>query len=250
MIVIGINPLIEIGPFSIRWYVLILFFSIFIGLTWVWKQRGSLPFKRRDLFSFLPLSLLGGVVGSRLIHVLDYWDYYRENPALLLGLEGQSIYGAVLGGALASWLWCKYKGVSFLRTADVISPGLLLAQAFGRLGCIIQGCCYGTPTTLPWGFVYTHSRSSAPLNSPGHPAVVYEIMWNILLFFFLSRIRGTVKEGLIFTSYLLLYAFGRFFINFFRVQDPFIAGLHQAQFISLLILACGIPFMVYTLRRA
>jgi len=250
LIVIGIDPLLYLGLWKVKWYIIILLLAVLIGLLWVWGQRKALLIKPNSLLPLIFVSLVGGIVGSRFFHIVDQFGYYKANPGAILGVEGQSIYGAILGGTLAAWVWGKYKRLPFWHTADIIAPGLLLAQATGRLGCVITGCCYGINTALPWAFVYTHPNSFAPLNMPTHPAVVYEMMWDMAVFLCLLQLRGKVAlDGLVFVSYLTLYSLGRFFIDFFRFGDYFIDHLHQAQFIALVIMAIGIPLLGYRIRR-
>jgi phosphatidylglycerol:prolipoprotein diacylglycerol transferase len=123
----------------------------------------------------------------------------------------------------------------------------------GRIGCIINGDAYGTPTSLPWAFVYTHPDAYAPVWVPGHPSPVYEIIWDLLVFAVLWRLRGRLKpDGSLFLLYLSIYSFGRFFIEFTRGVTPAqinVGVLHEAHLIALLVMAICLPLLIYRMRR-
>jgi phosphatidylglycerol:prolipoprotein diacylglycerol transferase len=140
--------------------------------------------------------------------------------------------------------------------ADLLAPAILLAQAIGRIGCTINGCCYGIVTSLPWGVVYTHPDSFAykaslalPEGMGLHPTQPYEIIFCLLVFGILLKLRGRFKpDGSLFLIYLSLYALWRVGVGFLRVGTPFLFGLHQAQVIGIVILAIAIPLLVYRTR--
>jgi len=140
---------------------------------------------------------------------------------------------------------------------DLIAPAVILAQAIGRVGCFINGCCYGVATHLPWGVIYTHPDSFAYNDSlalaPGmglHPTQIYEIIYNLIVFGILLKLRGRFKpEGSLFLIYLSLYSLWRFGIGFLREGTPFLPGLHQAQVIALIVLVITIPLLALRTRR-
>lgn len=122
---------------------------------------------------------------------------------------------------------------------------MLLAQFIGRIGCTINGDAFGTPTDLPWGVVYTNPNSFAPLNIATHPAVWYEMLWDMVVFGTLLKLKGKIApSGSIFLTYLVMYSFGRFFIDFFRGNPAGPFGLHQAQLLTLLTLIVFIPILI------
>jgi phosphatidylglycerol:prolipoprotein diacylglycerol transferase len=126
-----------------------------------------------------------------------------------------------------------------------------MAQAIGRVGCLLNGCCYGTPTTLPWGLEYTNSQSLGKGAGITHPTVVYEIIFNVLAFVALLKLRGKFKpEGSLYLIYLTLYSGWRLGIDFLRDGTPFLFGLHQAQVISIIILLIAVPWMAMNTRLA
>jgi phosphatidylglycerol:prolipoprotein diacylglycerol transferase len=125
-----------------------------------------------------------------------------------------------------------------------------MAQAIGRLGCLFNGCCYGTPTSLPWGLVYTDPQSFGFTGGiAGHPTVVYEIIYCVIIFVVLLKLRNKLQpQGSLFVLYLALYAAWRLGIDFLRDGNVFLFGLHESQFISVIILLIAIPWLIVKTR--
>ncbi len=194
-----------------------------------------------------------GVVVSRLLHVIDLWDYYSQNPGQIVGGSGLTIYGAILGATLGIWVYSKFSRFQFGYLADLIAPGLILAQIIGRVGCTINGCCYGmeAPTWLPWSVVYTHPDSLAPIGMAVHPTQPYEIIYLAIIFVVVFKLKDRLRsDGSLFLVYLALYSVWRLGIDFIRDGTPFLLGLHQAQVIAIVTLAVTIPLLILRTRRA
>lgn len=251
MITINIDPIIfTIGPFSLHWYSLIIMSAAAAGLFWGWKAARRAGVSTDAILTVALWGIPGGIIGSRLVHVVDQLDYYLAHPGAIIGGEGQAIYGAVLGGAAAAWLASRRYRLPFAKIADLAAPGLLIAQAIGRVANIINGDAYGKPTSLPWAFVYTHPNTYAPRGVPTHPAPVYEILWDMIVLAIVLKLRGRLRpEGSLFLLYLALYSLGRFLLGFLRENRPFLVpGLNQAQVIALGVLAFSIPWLIMRTR--
>lgn len=236
---INIDPVIfTAGAFALRWYSLLIIVAVVVGTALSYRaiKRAGLP--TDPLFTLLLWAIPGGIVGSRLVHVIDQLNYYLANPGAIIGGEGQAIYGALMGGVLGAWIGSRvHRIASFSRILDLIAPSLPLAHSIGRVANIINGDATGAVTSLPWAFIYTNPNTYGPLGVPTHPSPVYEIMWNLVVFVILYSLRGRLKPaGSLLVAYLALYSLGRFFINFTRVNDPFLFGMHQAQVIALIVL--------------
>ncbi|MEW6033270.1 MAG: prolipoprotein diacylglyceryl transferase [Chloroflexota bacterium] len=254
MIPIGIDPVaFSIGSVSVRWYSITTALAVVVVVGWaLWAARRA-KFPTDFIYVAAIWSIIGGLVGARMVHVIDQLDYYLANPGQIIGFQGTAVYGAILGAALALWIASKVHRFSFAPLADLVAPGALLAQAVGRVGCVINGCCYGAPTSSPWGLVYTHPNSFAPLGVPTEPAVVYELIYDLVLFGVIWKLQGKLKpEGSLFLLYLALYSAGRFFIT--ATRDPGSQGtllwgwLMQAQVISLLVLLVTVPLLAARTR--
>ena len=259
-IFIGIDPILfSIGSFEIGWHGIFVVIAVIVGIGLsVWFARGS-GIKREVIYSMSPWAIIGGIIGARLFHVIDYYDYYIQNPLQIFQFwYGLSIFGAILGGTLAVFIYTRIRRLSLGRLADGVAPALILAQAVGRLGCTVNGDAWGGPSSLPWAFVYTHPNAVGTClywGVPTHPSPVYEIIWGILVFAVLWKLRGRLKpDGSLFLLYLSLYSFGRFFIEFTRAvteAEINVGGLlHTPHFIAILVIAICIPLLIYRMRRA
>ncbi len=254
-IVINIDPVaFTVGSTQVRWYGILMAVGVLVLLGW-----SALQIRRGAKISFdnmLGAALVGipsGIIFARVLHVVDQWEYYVNHPAQMIGGEGLTIYGAVLGAALGVWLYSRFVKFNFLYVADVITPGIILAQAIGRVGCIINGCCFGeVATNLPWGFIYRHADCYAGeyMNIPVHPTQAYEIIFLMLLFSVILIFRSRFKPaGAQFLFYLGMYGLWRIGVGFLRINEPFLFGLEQAQFIGLVSALICFPLMIYRYRQ-
>jgi len=250
MINIGVNPVaIAIGSLAIRWYGILVALAIGVLILWVvWQVKKGLKVSYDNVLTAALVGIPSGIIISKLFHLWDRMDYYRYHPEQMFTTEGLTIYGAILGAALGVWVYSKVGKFEFGYFADVVVPGLVLAQVVGRIGCTINGCCYGVETSLPWGIVYTHPESFAALGVR-HPTTVYEIIFLLIVFVALLKLRGRFEpDGSLFLGYLGIYSLWRVGIDFLREGTPFFVGLHQAQIIALLTLAVVVPLMAYKTR--
>jgi len=251
MITIGINPVaFAIGSISIRWYGILIALAIAVVVLWMLREvkRGA-NISHETVLTAALVGIPSGIVISRLLHVVDRWGYYSQNLGQIIGTSGLTIYGAVLGAALAIWIYSKFSNFQFGYFADLIAPGIILAQAIGRVGCTINGCCYGIEASLPWCVVYSHPDSFAPLGIPIHPTQIYEIIALLIIFGVLLKLKGRVRpDGSLFLVYLGLYSLWRVGIDFLREGTPFLLGLHQAQVIALIVLAIVVSLLAYRTR--
>jgi phosphatidylglycerol---prolipoprotein diacylglyceryl transferase len=131
----------------------------------------------------------------------------------------------------------------------MISPGIILSQAIGRVGCTLNGCCYGLESDSWCSIIYTDPNSYGPLGIPVLPTQVFEIIYDLIVFGVLLFLRKKLKpDGALFTVYFALYGAWRFGIEFLRQGTPFLFGMHQAQFIGLIVLLITIPIIVFKVR--
>jgi len=251
MIEIGINPVaFTIGSVGVRWYGVMIALAVLTIILWMIRQhRKGANLTPDGMLNAALVAIPSGIIISRLLHVVDKWDYYIQNPGQIISASGLTIYGAVLGAALGLWIASKFSNFKFGYFADVMAPSIILAQAVGRLGCTLNGCCYGLPTSLPWGVVYTHPDSFAPIGVAIHPTQIYEIIYNLIVFGVLLKLRGRFKpDGSLFLIYLILYSIWRFSISFLREESPFLFGLPQAQVVAIIVLVITVPILAYRTR--
>tara|TARA_B100000315_G_C14461325_1_gene533864 strand:- start:55 stop:852 length:798 start_codon:yes stop_codon:yes gene_type:complete len=246
---IGIDPiLITLGPFSISWHGLFFAAAIVVG---VWLSahliaRSGLSVDR--LYSIAFWGVPGGIIGARLVHVVDHWGFYSANPGAIFAFweGGLALWGGVLGGIITVLIFSRISRFRVAPYADRIALVLILGQAIGRIGDIINGEHFSTTTGLPWGVVYTHSNSPSYGRLPQHPAVAYELLMDLFILGILWKLRGRIQpEGSLFLLYLIIYATGRFFLSFLRLDSHTVfLTLNQAQWISLLVLVVAVPLLI------
>ena len=251
MITISIDPVaFTIGAIEIRWYGIFIALAILTVVLWtVWQVKKGAGVSYDTVFTAALVGIPSGIVLARLLHVVDNWEYYGQRPGEIIGGGGLTAFGGVLGAAIGVWVYSRLSKGNYGYLVDVIAPGIILAQAVGRVGCLFNGCCYGLETSLPWGIVYTHPDSFCPVGTSVHPAQVYEIIWNLIVFGVLVKVKGHLKpDGSLFMLYLSLYSVYRLGTDFLRDGTPFLFGLHQAQVIAVVVLAICIPQLVLRTR--
>ncbi len=268
MIEFPVSPIaFQIGSITVRWYGIFLALAVLWLIAWMWWQirKGA----KLSVDTMLTLALVGipsGVIFARLIHVIDNIVVARLHPELVLsgqvidytqnwvkviGGEGLTAWGAVLGASLGIWIYCKIAKIKIGYVFDMLAPGIIMAQAIGRIGCLFNGCCYGVETDVPWSVKYTDFDSLAYGAGATHPTVIYEIIYNVIIFGVLFKLRRKLKpDGALYVFYLALYSAWRVAIDFIREGTPFLFGLHQAQVIGIIILIITIPWMVKKMRTA
>jgi len=219
--------LLKIGPITIYSYGFMLALGF---LTSIWLARRNIsPDSTIDREKIIDLGLfvlVAGVIGARLTYVLLNISEYISSPLEIIMIHhgGLVFYGGLIGAVLTGWLLLKKWKWDFLSTADLIVPYLALAQAFGRIGCLLNGCCYGIGQ---------------------HPAQVYSSLSLLGIFIILRMMNSRVKKkGAITCSYFILYPVTRFTIEFFRGDVPRVLGnLTVSQIISILVLGVTVVLL-------
>lgn len=256
---IGVDPVaLGIGSFEIRWYGIMVALAVLVG---VWiplrlaRRWGGIELTQSQLLGVAVWGVIGGIIGARLIHVFDEWSYFVEHPGEIIGGAGLGIFGAILGGTLFGVIYAKTRGFPIGRLCDIAAYGLISAQAIGRIGCTLNGCCYGTPTDLPWGTAWTDPDSdgfaaTALIGEKVHPTQIYELLWDLVVLVLIWKLRHRVKRpGAIYLTYISAYSIGRFGISFWRENEEAFLGLQQAQVVSLAVLAIAVGLLVYIYRK-
>lgn len=204
------------------------------------KKRG---YDEDSIFNMTIFAVIAGILGGKLFYIITEFSTLIKNPSSIFKDFGNGfvIYGAVIGGGLAVYIYCRRKGWNFLSIADLAIPTVALAQGFGRIGCFLAGCCYGERTTLPIGVSFPE-ESLAPHGVELLPTQLISSVFDFCLAaLLLWYTRRSNKTGRIFSLYLIIYSIGRFIIEFFR-DDPRgnVGPLSTSQFIAIFTLIFGI----------
>ena len=258
MITISIDPVaFYIGSLEIRWYGIIVALAVMSLFLWMWRQITANKDRIPPVDPSVAIPAIASGFGmAKLFHVVDLWGYYSQNWGTIFSGSGLSVFGGIVGVSLFFWIYSRKRHYPFWFIADLAAPGTILAQAIGRVACTINGCCFGevcavaAPSWLPWGIIYTHPSSYAPLGIAVIPTTIYEIIFAMSLFGILLKLRGRLKpDGALFLLYLIAYSAWRVGIGFLRAGEPYLFGLQAAQIISIAVLAATIPALVLMMRR-
>jgi phosphatidylglycerol---prolipoprotein diacylglyceryl transferase len=252
--------LFRIGSFPVNTYgvFLAIAFLCAILITARLAERDGLP--RDRVYDLCLWMLLAGLVGSKIL-MLFVEPEYRANPLQLISLDflrsGGVFFGGLLGAVAAGYFLMKRYKLPWWQTADACAPGIALGNFFGRQGCFAAGCCWGKPTTLPWGVKFSelgHEITGVPIDAHLHPTQLYESFAMLLVFFFLLWLHKRRSfSGQVVLVYALLYSVIRFAIEFVR-DDPrgdilgltTLTGLSTSQLISIVI---GISSLIILIVR-
>ena len=255
MITISIDPIIvNFGHFALRWYSLILMVAIGVGIWLTAREAERRGFNKDDVYDAAVWIVLGGMAGARLFHVLDHWSHeYAADPirALYIWEGGLAIWGALFGGLIAgAWIAWR-RGWSLPKLLDAAAPGLVLAQAIGRIACVITGDAMGKSTSGPFGFAYTSPNAMVPqLGVYYTPMPVYEFMINLVIFAFLWQLRKrNWADGRLFLVYLVFYSYERFFLAFTSSYRIIAFGLTQSQIVAVIGLLIGLTLLARYPRK-
>ena len=251
--------LFQIGNWPVYSYGVLLAAAYLVALQLAVvraRHRGLDGTKVMDLGIYL---IIAALVGAKLMLVLVDFEYFRSQPRELLSLvrAGGVFYGGLLAAlGVAIFLVRRYQ-LRIWTTADLFAPGIALGHVVGRLGCLMAGCCYGTPTTMPWAITFTNplaaSNVGTPLGIPLHPTQLYDAGAEllILIVLLLTERRGKGFEGRTFWLYMLLYGISRFVVEFYRGDDRgTVMGVSTSQFVSLLVVPVALLMLVRLRARA
>ena len=271
---IGINPnLIDFWGLTLSWHGVMTFVGVAVAVWLVARWGGREGMTVDSIYSVAVWAIIGGVIGARILHVIDFWDeVYKDNLISVFSVwsGGIAIYGAIIGGFIGGALYIMIRNSSWFlgiwrtvfpfmgeahkanlpgigRLADVTAPALLIGQAIGRVGDVINGEHFAKVTELPWGVIYTHPNSPGIFRPPTHPAVGYELLFDLALFVAIWPLRNRLRpNGMFFALYLASYSIGRFFISFLREEfNEYFGALNEAQVVAIIVVLVTVPLLVW-----
>ena len=251
--------LLELGPINIYTYGLLLAAAYLIGLLVALARargRGLDPNRVMDLGIYVIISAL---VGAKLMVLIVDFEYFSLRPSNLWSLvrSGGVFYGGLFLAIPVALLYLHRHRMPTWTTCDIFAPGIALGHAVGRIGCLMAGCCYGRPTSVPWGITFTNTLAASnvgtPLDVTLHPTQLYESGAELAIFSFLLLMerRGRAFAGRTFWGYLLLYGVARFIIEFYR-GDPrgtVFDVLSTSQFLSILVVPISLVMLIWLSRQ-
>ncbi len=233
--------LFSYGPVHLYSYGFLVAIGVLCAILFIRKHAPRIGVKPETSVDLAMATVISGFVGARIFYVAQHWDFFMNAPLDIFKIwqGGIVLYGGLIGGVLGFFVFIRINKLSFLPLLDLFVPAMALAQGFGRLGCFLNGCCYGIDSNLPWAVRFPFFESKV------HPTQLYEALFCFVLFLFLFRLwKKTTVPGRVSSAYFLIYPIGRFFIEFLRGdQSRQLLNLTSAQWISILIFA--ITFLVF-----
>ena len=234
--------LLNIFGIQIKSYGLMIAIGIIVAASLFINKGKKRGYDEDSLINMIIFAVIGGILGGKGLFIITEIKDIIKEPSILLNFGyGFVIYGAIGGGALAIYLYCRKKKWTILDILDITVPGLAIAQGFGRIGCFLAGCCYGAQTDLPIGVVFPQG-SLAPSGIHVHPTQIYSSVFDFILgFFLLYYSKKKRADGKVMGMYLIIYSIGRFLVEFLR-NDPRgnVGVLSTSQFIAIFTLLLGI----------
>src|SRR5688500_8615606 len=246
----SIDPiLLRLGPLQLGWHGIFSTLAVAVAV-WLGIRRAEQIGLPGDTVSVaLAWAIAGGFVGARLFHVLDHLPHYFENPreAFEVWRGGIAVYGAFIGGVAVGAVAAWRLELPVWRGLDAAAPAMLVGQAIGRIGCLINGDAWGGPTTCPCGIVYWHEHALLPpdlIGVPTHPYPLYEIVGVAVLLGLLWIMRGrSVRPGTTFLVTTIGYGLVRFVLSFVRQETVIVFGLQEAHIIALVTTAIAVAIL-------
>jgi phosphatidylglycerol:prolipoprotein diacylglycerol transferase len=260
------------GSLPVRWYGVMMALAFLAGL-WTATRRARLVNVSGDIIADVILWLMaGGILGARFVYVTTYWKQeFADQPfseVFMIQHGGLVYYGGLIGAAIAVIIYLAWKKLPVWKIADILAPSIALGSFFGRAGCLLNGCCYGRPTNLPWAIQFPNGSAAwdqqfhegfpgVGPNTPAlpvHPTEIYDGLLNLVLYVFLAWLFRRKKfDGQIFATYLMVYAVFRSIAEYFRGDYPtdhIHAGLTSAQLVSIPIFITGLALAAILSRRS
>jgi len=237
-----------LGPIHLYAFGAMILLGVFVSLFLMERRakRDGFP-KPGDVFDLVFVTVLAGLAGARLLYVWQNFGWYRQRPlhAFALWEGGLIFYGGLVTAFLAFYLAARVKKIPFVKGLDFILPYAALTHAFGRIGCFLNGCCYGKACDLPWAVHFPEFPEGVRV----HPTQLYEALFLFGIFLFLNaRYPVHKRAGEISVWYFLLYGSGRFLVEFYRGDNPVWFFLTANQWISLAVISTAAAFYFFVLK--
>jgi phosphatidylglycerol:prolipoprotein diacylglycerol transferase len=244
----------KLGPLTVHWYGILVALGFLSGM-WTAARRAKvdgIPGER--VYDLGPWLIVGAIIGARTLYVISYWkEQFAGQPFLevfKIYQGGLVFYGGLIGASLASLIYFRIKKLSVWKMADILAPSIALGYVFGRMGCLMNGCCYGRECHEPWAIHFPEGHATHGM--PVHPTQIYDSLLNLGLYLLLAWLYRRKKfDGQIFALYLIAYALLRSFVESFRGDYPvhYLGGwATPAQLVSMGIILGGVLLFLFLPR--
>jgi len=230
--------LFTIGNLTVYSYGLMIALGVLISALALYREAPGEDLNPDHVLEAVIAAVFFGLIGARLLYVFLNWDYFSANPVEILFAQfaGLSFYGGLFLGVFILYLWSSWRKIGFLKLADLMAPYLPLGYAFARVGCFLNGCCYGRVTDLPWAV-----PAGMADDLLRHPVQLYAALGAVIIFIILKYLRPKRPfVGFVLLSMFALYGVLRFTTEFFRQEEAAWFGLTAAQNFSLALVLLSV----------
>lgn len=221
----GLRPILfSLGPYVISSYTFFVILALITGSLIYYREARKIKSDNEHTFFIAIAALIGGAIGSKIPVWLSYASFVSSSTFDAI-LSGKTIIGGFIGGALAVTILKKYLKIKG-KKGNLFAPSIALGVAVGRVGCLLQGCCYGIATNLPWGINFGDGIKR-------HPTQIYEILFSLLMFFYLQKAKKRQPApGALLKTYFLSYFIFRFFLEFIKYEPKMLFNLTIYQYLT------------------
>lgn len=246
---------IQLGHITVRWYGVMAAVGFIIAYCLINQLRKKVNIPQDEASGSVMLAMVTGILGARIFYVIQFFDHYRYNLKSIVRIDqgGLVFFGGFILAAISLGLYCRYKKLDFINMLDMYAPAMAIAHACGRIGCFLNGCCYGVPATGKFTFPYPVDSEAAMRygkDATFFPIQLVESLGNIIIFFILLIVFKKYKKGIPMSVYIILYAILRIANEYLRGDNAKIFGLFTiAQLIGMVLLPIGIYSFIYFIRR-
>jgi phosphatidylglycerol:prolipoprotein diacylglycerol transferase len=264
-----VHPIaLQLGSLTIHWYGVMIALAFLAGLWTATRRARRENIAGERIADLVFWIMVAGMIGARTVYVTTYWSEFAHQPfteIFMIQHGGLVYYGSVIGAAMAYFIYTRWKRLPGWKIADILAPSIALGNAIGRIGCLLNGCCYGRVCSLRWAIRFPN-QSAAWLQQfqqglvgksdpslPVHPTEIYDALLNLGLYLGLAWLFRRKKfDGQVFAAYLVGYALTRSFVECFRGDYPanhIHDGLTPAQLLSIPIFIVGLALFAFLPRR-
>lgn len=248
------NELLTIGPFTVYGYGAMIAIGILAAYIAAEYRAKKLKMDAEQVAYSTIWCVIGGFTSAKLLFWITEWKEILENPSFLIHTlsDGFVVYGGIIGGIITGYLYSRIKTMDFWKYFDLIMPSIALAQGFGRIGCLLAGCCYGYETDSMCSITFKNS-DFAPNGVALVPTQIYSSLFDFIHFGILLWISKHKKtDGLVGASYLIFYSVGRFILEFFRgdVERGNVGIFSTSQFIGIFTTIVGVMIFLQRCRKS
>ena len=225
-------------------YILAIILGFYFLGAEISRKKISLP--KNDILNLILFAVIAGILGARLYFVIFRWDYYSANLKEVVAIRsgGLASHGGFIAGVAAAYFLLKYYRAPFLKIADSALSLVVLGEACVRFGNFMNGEAHGVPTSMPWGIVFPPGSPAGNQfpNVPIHPTMLYQLFYNLLIFFIIWLVfrKISYKDGFVAALTVILYSIGRFFIEGLRVDSLYLGPFRVAQIICVVLISAMI----------